>query len=245
VQLSQYPPQKSHRRAFTLIELLVVIAIIAILAAILFPVFARARENARRTSCLSNLKQIGLGFMQYTQDYDEKYPINMYGNYSGKNQQPQTDPAMPGFVYQSRNDYGDNTGKWISWMDCIYPYIKSTQLFVCPSAKDRTTTSYGYSPTIGGYYPNSTTNIPMSDSAIQQPTRSMLVLDWNSAFHAACTPSIYVTYRNSSDWHDRLYPHLGGTNIAFADGHAKWQTEFSSTMTPYDYTNPFWNAAQP
>lgn len=69
------------RRAFTLIELLVVIAIIAILAAILFPVFARARENARRTSCLSNLKQIGLGVMQYTQDYDGTYPMAVNGDY--------------------------------------------------------------------------------------------------------------------------------------------------------------------
>lgn len=66
--------KNQKRKAFTLIELLVVIAIIAILAAILFPVFARARENARRSSCLSNLKQIGLGAMMYIQDYDERYP---------------------------------------------------------------------------------------------------------------------------------------------------------------------------
>ena len=66
------------KKAFTLIELLVVIAIIAILAAILFPVFAQAREKARQTSCLSNLKQIGLGLMMYTQDYDETYPMNLF-----------------------------------------------------------------------------------------------------------------------------------------------------------------------
>lgn len=90
------------RSGFTLIELLVVIAIIAILAAILFPVFARARENARRASCQSNMKQLGLGTLQYTQDYDEK---------------------MPSY----------NLGPGLKWMDQIYPYVKSNQLFRCPS----------------------------------------------------------------------------------------------------------------
>src|SRR5690606_624654 len=71
--MPQLTPKKTP--GFTLIELLVVIAIIAILAAILFPVFARARENARRTSCLSNIKNMGLAFMQYTQDYDERMPL--------------------------------------------------------------------------------------------------------------------------------------------------------------------------
>ena len=95
--------KKYKFQAFTLIELLVVIAIIAILAAILFPVFARARENARRSSCLSNLKQIGLGVMQYTQDYDEKYPCR----------------------YMASETF--------SWRRNIFPYVKSTQVFACPS----------------------------------------------------------------------------------------------------------------
>ena len=97
---------KNYKKSgFTLIELLVVIAIIAILAAILFPVFARARENARRSSCQSNLKQIGLGIVQYVQDYDEKMP-------------------------SSKND-----GLWkdVPWQVMVQPYVKSYQLFKCPS----------------------------------------------------------------------------------------------------------------
>lgn len=98
---------QSAVRGFTLIELLVVIAIIAILAAILFPVFGRARENARRSSCQSNLKQLGLGTLQYTQDYDEKMPS--YDVDAGVNRSGEM------------------------WMDQIYPYVKSSQLFRCPS----------------------------------------------------------------------------------------------------------------
>jgi prepilin-type N-terminal cleavage/methylation domain-containing protein len=99
--------------AFTLIELLVVIAIIALLAAILFPVFSLARERARQSACASNLKQIGLGMLQYIQDYDE------------------TTPA-------TQNSGGNSTG----WAGRIYPYIKNTQVFACPS-DSRSTTGLG------------------------------------------------------------------------------------------------------
>ncbi|MEN6401236.1 MAG: prepilin-type N-terminal cleavage/methylation domain-containing protein, partial [Armatimonadia bacterium] len=116
---------QNRRRGFTLIELLVVIAIIAILAAILFPVFAKAREKARQTSCLNNLKQIGTAFIQYAQDYDERMPmrgINMV----------QPDTSAPGYFFTTAYN-GSTTGKLISWMDLVYPYIKNRQVFVCPS----------------------------------------------------------------------------------------------------------------
>jgi prepilin-type N-terminal cleavage/methylation domain-containing protein/prepilin-type processing-associated H-X9-DG protein len=111
-----------RRNGFTLIELLVVIAIIALLAAILFPVFARARENARRASCQSNLKQIGLGILQYTQDYDERTPL--YGYFPEAHSYP---------------DY--------YWHDAIFAYVKSAQIFKCPSTKEAspTTGSYNFS----------------------------------------------------------------------------------------------------
>ncbi|MDR3708448.1 MAG: DUF1559 domain-containing protein [Capsulimonadaceae bacterium] len=103
-------------KGFTLIELLVVIAIIAILAAILFPVFAQAREKARGTACLSNMKQLGLAMVQYVQDYDEQFPNGVDG-------------------------YGNGTG----WAGQIYPYVKSTKSFLCPDdTRQADFDSYGY-----------------------------------------------------------------------------------------------------
>ena len=101
------------RHGFTLVELLVVVAIIAILASILFPVFSRARESARRATCQSNLKQIGLGIMQYAQDYDGSMPPSQLGNSS--------------------------TGPLVSWPSTMFAYLKSAQVFVCPDGEDTPT----------------------------------------------------------------------------------------------------------
>jgi prepilin-type N-terminal cleavage/methylation domain-containing protein len=106
-----------RHRGFTLIELLVVIAIIAILAAILFPVFARAREKARQTSCLSNVKQLALGLMMYSQDYDEMWPFMTYADC-----------------------FNASSGAWLGsvpWTASVQPYVKNGQIGICPSDSQR------------------------------------------------------------------------------------------------------------
>jgi prepilin-type N-terminal cleavage/methylation domain-containing protein len=131
------PSDPGLRAGFTLIELLVVIAIIAILASILFPVFARAREQARKASCASNEKQIALAMLQYAQDYDEQLPAFSQGT-----------------GYKGSTGYGGGDG--IRWADMIFPYVKSRQVFDCMSGDHRLATftngsyfdirtySYGY-----------------------------------------------------------------------------------------------------
>jgi len=209
-----------RKRGFTLIELLVVIAIIAILAAILFPVFARARENARRTSCLSNLKQIGLGVMQYVQDYDETYPIQGQGVTWGSFSQ------------------GTNQG----WSVIIQPYVKSTQALQCPSETtemqtdpaDYGYTDFGLNAVMGGMSPNeaggettssSTTDLLPRKAALLTFSSNTIMLVEVSASRSAegssggntapGTPALLPQNRAS-------YRHMDGSNFLFADGHAKW-----------------------
>ena len=211
----------SFRRVggFTLIELLVVIAIIAILAAILFPVFARARENARRASCSSNLKQIGLGIMQYTQDYDERYPMRYYGGAGGR---------------QQAN----------SWRRTTLPYTKSTQLFSCPSnaqnvndANDSTQpnmTSAGFNfasdPRFKRSYAiNGTTNAggtPPSEynraealAAVPDTAQTILVSEY-SYLDAHVGFGEYAGQYFQENWYG-FAGHLGTANFLFCDGHVK------------------------
>jgi prepilin-type N-terminal cleavage/methylation domain-containing protein len=153
-------PVRIGRKGFTLIELLVVIAIISILASILFPVFARARENARRASCQSNLKQIGLGMMMYVQDFDERMP-NSFNTY----------PSSGAYSYPNGVLAGASARPWYSM---IFDYMKNWQVFNCPSADpaiaytggynlDNFPYSYNYaSPPIGSALCNNTYNCGVS-----------------------------------------------------------------------------------
>ncbi len=148
----------SRKQGFTLIELLVVIAIIAILAAILFPVFQKVRENARRTSCLSNEKQIGLAFIEYSQDADERLP-NGSGYYNAT-----TAPS------------GDGSG----WASQLYPDIKSTGVFMCPddstgslttATGTRVPVSYGFNSNAQG----------AAGSLFNAPTSTVLLFEVSGA----------------------------------------------------------------
>ena len=200
-----------HRRAFTLIELLVVIAIISILAGMIFPSFARAREMARRTSCASNMKQIGLGLVQYTQDYDERYP--RAGNYQGwangghwvkgfKNQ------AMAKLT--SGEKYAAEPGEKADVAGgALFTYVKSTQIFVCPSTRDgrETGLSYSMNCALSG----------ASEFAVQSSTEVALLVD--EAFPA----DGYFWATNDATSSDQMTSvHNGGGNILFVDGHVKF-----------------------
>ena len=218
--LSAQRRTRGARRGFTLIELLVVIAIIAILAAILFPVFARARENARRASCSSNLKQIGLGLMQYSQDYDEKQPLGGSNTWNNTEQ--------------------------LTWRQLIQPYVKSTQLFVCPSnsATGSDPARLG-TPEVRAHYGGNLRilkdNEAYSLSSIQNVAQKIEVGEINPGYgDFSFGVASWVPGDNDQwKWKDMTFAgHLSTFNCLFADGHVKSMRP-SQTMTPLNMHGSF------
>lgn len=196
-----------QRRGFTLIELLVVIAIIAILAAILFPVFAKAREKARQTSCLNNLKQLSLAALQYAQDYDERFPALQVGPYMNV-------PQMPPY-----NDWGwqSGYGYWYSFMFVLYPYVKNTQVYQCPS-NNYSNCGITYAPAANARDAAGNMidylDLPQKLAAFQTPAQSMLLTEVGNGGGPP--------YVLSDVYYACAAPHNEGANIAYVDGHAKW-----------------------
>ncbi|MCS6949238.1 MAG: DUF1559 domain-containing protein [bacterium] len=239
----------TNRRAFTLIELLVVIAIIAILAAILFPVFAQARAKARQTACLSNLRQIALATALYAQDYE----------------------AFPAFSYVT-------AGQQIRWYNLLEPYTRSQALFTCPSLphlKFGRNMGYGYNYQYLGNSRVNCYNVPVTESQIEAPAFTIAVADSQGTGTRPCdnddpTDADYMNLeclgnhgysidppvlppckagggpnRYSSGgtpgFRSPVHPrHNGGANIAFVDGHAKWMR-----VDELEMDNRWWNGRYP
>ena len=204
------PVSIETRRGFTLIELLVVIAIIALLAAILFPVFARARENARKSSCANNVKQIGLGFQQYIQDFDETFT----GIWNGSS---------------------TNLDLQRNWPAALTPYLKSEQIFRCPSESRDVAVGYAAN--------NWLNNRAIAD--IQQTSRVVVLMDaflasggGRSKTNAATLNGLNDDYtiwsaaRRITNKANRMPRHLEANNILYADGHVK-----AMPLPAYDGTN--------
>jgi len=238
----------SRNRAFTLIELLVVIAIIAILAAILFPVFAQAREKARSASCISNTKQSTLGVMQYVQDYDETFPLSNFSvngtTWAGASV---TTPA---------DVFGHTPQRDCFWSNSINPYVKNFQIYRCPSAaKERSDVfgvslsaaqGYGYSLTYNGYLtqwglagsPSPAKVILFSEGlgkAFMPRYANEFPLDinaggqWEGRFiaddgGAHCAQPYGFGFNYDTTW----WVHGRGSNYAYMDGHSKFVPNPSS-----------------
>lgn len=210
----------SRHSGFTLIELLVVIAIIAILAAILFPVFARARENARKANCQSNMKQLGLGLTQYCQDYDERLPPN----------------------YQYNPPPSTNL-TW--WDDMIQPYVKNYALLVCPSNRPGTTYTYARPPGLPnplyfGYSANANGGgvapVPMAGGVgggsaiaqIEDSTGTILLCESNDI--EVNNFATETDAGNPNGVGNIAMRHNDGANWLFADGHVKFLKRTTQAM---------------
>jgi len=236
------------RKGFTLIELLVVIAIIAILAAILFPVFAQARESARMSACLNNVKQIGLSVQMYAQDYDEKFPM---GTYNGpRNWEVDTDLTGAGML----DCWADpNTGGPANWkgfnpgdggpnyQGCAYggefyrtlmsvqlkPYQKTVQIWYCPSDRYRTPSASNIGLGLQSYrwFPSWVYNMPGTGFPMCGPDLSNWPPDAKSEFVSS---RMLFGERGLVGWDgpdatppNSNYTHSRGYNVIYFDSHAK------------------------
>lgn len=209
-------------RGFTLIELLVVLAIIAILAAIIFPVFAQAREKAREATCVSNLRQLSMGILQYTQDNDDVLP----GAYQGDYGIDTTHAKRGGWIYYVEFAEDNPKGKdFDPTLGSIYPYVKSTQVYVCPDddAGQKTGDSYA----INGCVDNPPDPVSFFATGkllnkIANPSGMMLLSEEYDPL-VGSTNDGYLNLQYAPGFGDTVTNrHDNGLEVSFVDGHVKW-----------------------
>jgi len=243
-----YTSCRSKKKGFTLIELLVVIAIIAILAAILFPVFSRARESARTSSCLSNMKQVGTGILMYTQDFDDRFP--QFAARPAEFFTASNSPTTPAEWYISGNI--DTEGYISTWMDYTFPYIKNLGVFQCPSHPKTVMTPGPGEPAnwySGGPYfaaagePYTTgvfagkahfpslaysaqigdiygNRVAATQSMINGPSQKVL-LTHNKQWAYNYTNPYDVLSAINGNGRQAMFPHNDNMNVLYCDGHVK------------------------
>jgi prepilin-type N-terminal cleavage/methylation domain-containing protein/prepilin-type processing-associated H-X9-DG protein len=219
----------SEHRGFTLIELLVVIAIIAILAAILFPVFAQAREKARQTSCLSNQKQLGTAMSMYAEDYDERYP-------NWRSITPKS---------------ADHPNGKITWVENMQPYAKNKQIWICPSANTSAEAKAlglgGGSVAVNSYWLNAYIFRWSGDTPKSPPSAALSEINYPATTIVFCdgpaNDGQHVWPGPPTEWCGKVplcvasqERHSGGINFSFADNHSKWYrvSSLKTTVDPAD-----------
>ncbi|MFA0759368.1 MAG: hypothetical protein KEFWMYNX_001243 [Candidatus Fervidibacter sp.] len=220
-------------RGFTLIELLVVIAIIAILAAILFPVFSQVREKARQVSCLSNTRQIALALQQYAQDYDERLPVFF--------------PRAPMCVHWLGDVGQANVGSCAYLYGCLWTYIKNTQVYDCPSTRMWHMGNYALIG-VGITMPSGIPPRPVALPEIDEPSVTLFAAEPTDQpnCNGSCDGRrVGFAQRGNPGrlsvlWNRWGFKHQDGQNLPFVDGHAKW---FKREKILSDLTTNFPNYA--
>jgi prepilin-type N-terminal cleavage/methylation domain-containing protein/prepilin-type processing-associated H-X9-DG protein len=210
---------KQRVGGFTLIELLVVIAIIAILAAILFPVFARARERARQTTCINNNKQLGLALTQYAQDWDE---------------------TMPQWYFTGGRYTIDGRTVEPTWDAAVYPIVKAKGSFTCPSNDPKNPGAIPEGWVIRSYaLPQNVSGISMGD--VRNPAETVMLFEKGSQALGVGADSVGESFYQMHGFdhveqqRNPKFPHGKGKVFAFMDGHAKY---FNQNSGPFTYAFP-------
>jgi prepilin-type N-terminal cleavage/methylation domain-containing protein/prepilin-type processing-associated H-X9-DG protein len=219
-------PKAAGAGGFTLVEMLVVIAVISILAALLFPVFAAAREKARQTTCLSNLRQLTIGIIQYTDDYNGRMPCAYYGDYGIDTDHDQRD----GWIYYSQfvSSYNGNLGSadFDVTLGSIYPYVGSKQVYVCPDDGEGRITgdSFAINSCVEGAKAGSAFFVIGKLLAqLNNPSGMMLLGEEGDGSANGSTNDGYLDFNYAPGGFDTISDrHNGGSNLSFVDGHTRW-----------------------